>query len=650
MYSDPRRMLRSLAQQLCINVPWFQTKLTYSLQQKASVNLNCLSVKDLFFVLFEEPLKNLHDPGNNFLVILDGLDDSMYYGRYAVLDTVVNHFNRLPLWVKLFVTTQPEDEILEPLKLNFELNVVKSDDATAREDIKLCYEKKLWSLLQGIAAKDDIFKRLIDKSFGVFLYSRFISDYLARSKAHLTSESLDSLLPSNVYNICDDYFKTVQSKLNCSEQVFSDFVCAVTAAPEPLPIALVLKLLNLQNEDSQERQKNMLCTAVEGFTPILHVRQENLHLTHKCVVDIMPNLSSRRHRGNLILWKLCEKILEDLKQSSNIYLKDLSLEECYALRNYLYHLCGCQAAKDQQMLKLIANSLLDVEIASAKLLINCNMIEEIDHYLVSRPFPAEYIRSIETLKECVCLYEKLGFNNIHLFLQTVSQNEKCTNLADEAKELINSFKFGQGVTFSFSPVTQPTDKAQGLYVISSFPTNVEITAFSVSPDNEYLVCACTCESTTSVSLWSLSSRTPRWRRLPIGNVTDANIAFSPDGSMVLTGSLTHAHRVADGKRVEFFPMSDHKFRRCAYSPNRSRFGTVDAEDGSFFCLWDMTSGKKMFQISTAGWIEDFTLSGCGKFLACVTRTLGETHRSSIEMWGVHGPGRVLIGILCTLFL
>ena len=635
---DPRRMLCSLAQQLCTNIPSFQRNLNTSLQQSPDRNLNRLSVKELFLVLFEEPLKELNDPGKNLLLILDGLDECRYHGRLEIVDILINYFSRLPLWVKLFLTTQPLNEILKPLNKTFQVKALESDDTTALDDIKLCYQRKLWAQLQGEAKREEALVKLVDKSCGIFLYSRLIWDYIIHNNADITPDTLNNLIPSTIYSICDKYFKSVYSVLNCSEQDFSDFLCAVTAAIEPLPIGFASNILNLYNVESQKIKESTLCTAFEGSIPLLQVHQKCLRVTHKCIVDLMPSLSSHRLRGNRILSKMCENILDGLKQRSNISLKDLCEDDHYALRNYLCHLCGSQHPDE---LQLIVNNLLDVAITSAKLLIHFSPVEELQYYLTSRSFSSEVVNSMETMKKCVYLYESLGANNIHLFLQILSQNESCSDLANEAKELVVSSKFGHGISIISTQIVPPLDKSQGLYVIKTFPTSVEVTAYAVSPDNKLLACAGGFGNSTTIYLWSIVCRTPHWARKAIGEVSNNNITFSPDGSVVLTGCLTHGYRVKDGNRVEFFPTSDHRFKKCAYTPNKARLLTVDAVDVSSLCLWDMANGHQIFKIGTEGCVEDFSFSGCGKFLACVTTSVDETPRRRLGLWEIQESSKVL---------
>ena len=109
-------MLQSLASQLCDFLPDYKKALVEKLSRNLGVEINNMEVKDLFEVLFEEPLATLDDPGLTFLIVIDGLDESEFQGRNELLDVIANYFQHLPLWIRFLVTTRPERNIAETLK------------------------------------------------------------------------------------------------------------------------------------------------------------------------------------------------------------------------------------------------------------------------------------------------------------------------------------------------------------------------------------------------------------------------------------------------------------------------------------------------------------------------------------------------------
>ena len=96
-HRNPKVMLQSLASQLCDFLPDYKKALVEKLSRNLGVEINNMEVKDLFEVLFEEPLTSLNDPGLTYLMVIDGLDESEFQGRNELLDVIANFFQGLPL-------------------------------------------------------------------------------------------------------------------------------------------------------------------------------------------------------------------------------------------------------------------------------------------------------------------------------------------------------------------------------------------------------------------------------------------------------------------------------------------------------------------------------------------------------------------------
>ena len=240
-HRNPKVMLQSLASQLCDFLPDYKEALVEKLSRNLGVEINNMEVKDLYEVLFEEPLTSLNDPGLTYLMVIDGLDESEFQGRNELLDVIANYFQGLPLWIRFMVTTRPEINIaktlenLHPLQLdpNVEDNV---------KDIYLCFEKQIGHLLQSEHRKN-ILQALVQKSEGVMLYAHYLVDFIKNEVPVLTPELLDSILPSGVSSVYQSYFKRLENGLckefNVAEEQFLNFLSAVAAAREPLPLGFV---------------------------------------------------------------------------------------------------------------------------------------------------------------------------------------------------------------------------------------------------------------------------------------------------------------------------------------------------------------------------------------------------------------------------
>ena len=115
-------MLQSLAFHLSQALPEYKDTLVDQLSRNLGEELNSMGVKDLFALLFKEPLSKIADPGRNMLVVIDCLDESEYHGRSELLDVIVNQFCKLPQWLRFFVKSGSEINIADTLPIQLEEN------------------------------------------------------------------------------------------------------------------------------------------------------------------------------------------------------------------------------------------------------------------------------------------------------------------------------------------------------------------------------------------------------------------------------------------------------------------------------------------------------------------------------------------------
>ena len=244
-HRNPKVMLQSLASQLCDSLPDYKKALVEKLSRNLGVEINNMEVKDLFEVLFEEPLTSLNDPGLTYLMVIDGLDKSEFQGRNELLDLIANYFQSLPLWIRFPVTTRPEINITENLKRLYPLQQDPDVEENVK-DIHLYFEKQISHLLQS-EHREIILQALVQKSEGVMLYAHYLVDFIKKEVPLVTPERLDGVLPSGISSVYQWYFKRLESELckelNVTEDQFLKFLSAIAAAREPLPLGFASKLL-----------------------------------------------------------------------------------------------------------------------------------------------------------------------------------------------------------------------------------------------------------------------------------------------------------------------------------------------------------------------------------------------------------------------
>ena len=97
-YSNPNRILQSLASQICDNVDGFRDKLTEVLRREHSQD----SLSDAFRVLLNVPLHAL-DRREPMLIVVDAMEENKTDVKNEFLEMIFEEFLELPKWVKVLV-------------------------------------------------------------------------------------------------------------------------------------------------------------------------------------------------------------------------------------------------------------------------------------------------------------------------------------------------------------------------------------------------------------------------------------------------------------------------------------------------------------------------------------------------------------------
>ncbi|XP_028416332.1 uncharacterized protein LOC114540248 isoform X2 [Dendronephthya gigantea] len=139
-YSNPHRILQSLASQMCDNVDGFRDKLTEILCREHSRD----SLSDAFRVLLNDPLHSLrrNDP---MLIIVDALDESKTDMKSEFLELISEKFCELPDWIKIFISSRPELQVRKVLQ-HLQPFEISPDDEDHNQDIELFIRRDLPNL------------------------------------------------------------------------------------------------------------------------------------------------------------------------------------------------------------------------------------------------------------------------------------------------------------------------------------------------------------------------------------------------------------------------------------------------------------------------------------------------------------------------
>ena len=655
-YRDPRLMLQSLACHLCQAMPSYKDAVVEQLSRNLGKDLNSMGAEELFALLFKEPLSKVQDPGRSTLIVIDGLDESEYQGRNELLHVISNHFSMLPVWIRILITTRPERSITEALR-HLEPIELKQKQEENLNDIQTLFENQLSNKI-GEEHKDVLLKELVKKSEGLFIYAYFIVDFIQKNVSILTPDQLESVLPSGISSVYLSYFKRLENELckelNADEEHFLRFLCALTAAREPLPVEFIAKILNPGGKSLTAQRK--VNKAISCISTLLPVREGRLHFFHKSIKDwLVASSPYEQHdftvdekEGHVVLSDLCASELNSL-QRKGVHGKQFSNTETYALHHGTQHMlevtdhdCADKTRTNSVTVEQLYRYATDLKLIYAKLCVkSTTAIADLLslHRENSRIVSAERDFVVTSLLSLLRKHSYILFDHPHLFFQCLI-NEGTPELSSTAARIIESSTPKIPCMKNLDNDKQNEKAVQGRFYCSD-----KIACFDVSPERDYLVCECQDET---IHLFSLQTGTKVWvRPSPIKTVKREyrsrelygsgayqriehslsffhSIIFHPNGKSVLPGTLRYVYTIS-GEIEDLFPDSNCSFSNCVV---RSRFDknlifTTCYTEPKRMNIWDMENGQKLKLIECNDEISSLAVSEDGTRIAIcdITNTI-----------------------------
>ena len=632
-YRDPRLMLQSLACHLCQAMPNYKDALVEQLSRNLGKDLNNMGVKELFALLFKEPLSTVQDPGRNTLIVIDGLDESEYQGRNELLHVISNHFSMLPVWIRILITTRPERSIIDALR-HLEPIELEQKQEENLNDIQTLFEIQLGHQIAE-EHKDILLKELVKKSEGLFIYAYFLVDFIQKNVSILTPDQLESVLPSDISSVYLSYFTRLEDELckelNADEEHFLRFLCALTAAREPLPVEFIAKILNPGGKSLTAQRK--VNKAISCISTLLPVREGRLHFFHKSIKDwLVASSPYEQHdfkvdekEGHIVLSDLCASELDSIKQKG-VHGRQFTNTERYALHHGTQHMLEVKAGQVYQYAT-------DLELIYAKLCIkSTSMIEDLLglHGDNSSILSDERVFFVPSLLSLLRKHSYYLLDHPHLFFQCLI-NQGIPELSSSAAIILESS------TPKIPFMKYLDNEEQKGAEQARFCCSHKVVCFDVSPERDHLVCE---SSDSTIHLWSLQTGSKKWVRPILANKeffsSDGypadtayrrvgrnflsfyrSVTFHPSGKLVLPGTLKFVYTIS-GEREKLFPDSDCTFANCAYCKHKNTILTDCPTEPKRLDLWNMENGKILLSIVDIKELQDissFAISEEGEKIA-----------------------------------
>ena len=635
-HRNPKLMMQSLASHLSCCLPDYKRALVEQLSGNLGVEINDMEVKDLFDLLFLEPLNGVADPGCTSLVVIDALDESEYQGRNDLLDVIAKLFKNLPLWLRFLVTTRPEVNIWDSLK-DLQPLILEPKDEDNLKVIRFYFERSLRDLLE-VEMHELVLDDLVQKSEGVFLCAKFLVDFIRdKCSTLLTLEQLDKSLPAGIACVYQSYFQRLEQdmcrELNISEEQFLCFLGAIAAAMEPLPLGFVPKLLCTNLSSLIVMRKASKAIAI--VSSLLPVHEDRIHFFHKSVKDWLTDKSRYRQHcfsveemeGHKTLSTLCSNEFDELKSSCIGNLQSFTDTSRYALEHGVQHMLQLdQDMKSCSLEQGVGKYVSDPELLYAKLCVNTPAAtEDIVGVMKQGSLKTISTEFHETLSSILILLKKHGVT-LQKYPFTVFQtllNEGNSKLSSDSRQLLET-KYSDKPHMEFLNKNDSPTAIQARFVCGS-----QVACLDVSPSLEYMVCEC---RDGSIQFWSLASGNLKWKRYvkPKQYARDdgpfritvtshelvrgfyRSVVFHPFKDVILPGVLNTAYSF-DGNLKPLFPTSNCIFSICSICG--SEMLTDCPDDTKCLMMWNLNNGKEIDRLNSDKEILSFGMSQDGKLVA-----------------------------------
>jgi hypothetical protein len=365
-YDDPKILLQSLAAQLCHVIPEYKQNLTNNLSGNKAQLLDDQNIEGMFSMLFEEPFSNIPDPGKHFLIVIDALDECWQEEKQKLVDLITKFDHKFPRFIRFLITTRPETDIARKFQVLNPL-CLEPDDELNLNDLRLFFEDKLATISEYVPS-GEIVEKLVQKSEGLMLYASFLCKLSENGSIISNTEDL----PAGIEEIYDRYFNRLEKELRnlgIDEKQFLKFLSAILVSKQPLPLALLERLLS-SDKDLSSAGRTLL-KLINCLSSLLVIKDESVSFFHKSVNDwlVKPNheFTIIETYGHRTLADICVFQMETLKQNEVSLTFDLAI--VYALQYGIQHILEAEVKDIHSLTKLI-DCVTDLEIVHTSVCID----------------------------------------------------------------------------------------------------------------------------------------------------------------------------------------------------------------------------------------------------------------------------------------
>ena len=439
---------------------------------------------------------------------------------------------------------------------------------------------------------------------------------------HVEGESIPiDFVPKGISGFYSKQFERLRKGLQRFKPgILHSFVNVIAASKAPLPIKVLVKCMELSDEDYAIRS-----AIVNDLTEILPVNDDSLTVYHKSLTDWLTLDGYEEHAfvadavdGTKRLWNACKSIYQGIDSLKSISDFEISSERMFALKNGGEYLVNAGDGTDfAWLVNTRINALkfrfcggLGVDYFSVlnvfKRTLSVDLYWSIAQhaYILTTIWPAG-IYEIADRKRILCRsYLQCLANAYFRFVNT------STNYQRAAIDILNEEK-----EIWLDEVVNVKTSSYNILSDAMIPASY----ITCSPNDKLLVSL----NRGAVQVFELPNLTKIFEL----NVNRKNcmtdiLTFSPDSSYFLYNSVKTCICISKQKELDFIPHGPDEFRSCSFSS----CGTKLVTSHEFIEVWDVINKVLLVRV------ENTPEPGCCFFSSRNTFILEFTRAAKLCIW------------------
>jgi tetratricopeptide (TPR) repeat protein len=228
---DPRRAILSVAYQLSTYLDTYRARLM-ALDLEREIEKDA---RALFDALLVGPLAgDFPVPEKPWLVVIDALDEATQPdGSNDLAELVGQEWRKLPTWLRLAVTSQPDVEV-QTWMSDVQVILMAGDDAEQRADVRAYLERELADQDRNTTAL--VLDQMVERSEGAFQYMVLLLEEIRQGRCN-PEDVIE--LPRGMQAAYLQTFKRRFVQPGVFESQIQPVLALMLASPDPTPLAIL---------------------------------------------------------------------------------------------------------------------------------------------------------------------------------------------------------------------------------------------------------------------------------------------------------------------------------------------------------------------------------------------------------------------------